>query len=674
VLEAGIRRHPSDFWMHFELGWAYWFGKPQRLDLALGCFRTAVALRLNVAAAWHFLTAATAEKAKMAGRTSEPDAIAALKERVKANPDDFAVRRELGLLLFNNTRDYAGAAEVFRELTLCKPETAEYHHLLGEALRWANRIQESVATHRVAVRLAPETPRHNAHLGIVLSLNGEHEEAIRQLLQAINHPTDPQKYGSSHLADAYEAAGMITEAVAAYRNAVRYFAFNYHDWQRLSNVAYKAKDFETSATAAREAMRLEPGQSYHPWRLDLALEALGDTAGAASAHRQDGILCRITKRPDHAVTCFQRAIALTPHDATLFHEIAVTHLENGNLPAADTAAQDALRLDSNLAPAYAIRGDIARRQRRFADSLTAYETAVRLAPADLGYLHSRAAAFHNFGRVAEAEAGYRDVLRQNPDREQTLLNLGNLLRLKGDPAGSVTVYREVIRVNPKLPAAYINLAFAYRMHGRLPEAVAAMRKAVEIAPNDATTRPQLAFVEKLLVTEHALPAVLAGTKQLPEADAFTYSQFCLMARPGKFALAFRLYAGLPELKFPHAYNAACAAVLLAAGRDPSVSEVSLDEWYYLMGRALEWMAADLAQFKSQLADPNPQRQASAKANLRHHLADPDLAPVRDPGQIKLMPDPDERAKWERFWADLRRTADDAGVSWRELAPAPHAVK
>jgi len=115
VLEAGIRRHPSDFWMHFELGWAYWFGKPQRLDLALGCFRTAVALRLNVAAAWHFLTAATAEKAKMAGRTSEPDAIAALKERVKANPDDFAVRRELGLLLFNNTRDYAGAAEVFRD-------------------------------------------------------------------------------------------------------------------------------------------------------------------------------------------------------------------------------------------------------------------------------------------------------------------------------------------------------------------------------------------------------------------------------------------------------------------------------------------------------------------------------------------------------------------------------
>lgn len=53
--------------------------------------------------------------------------------------------------------------------------------------------------------------------------------------------------------------------------------------------------------------------------------------------------------------------------------------------------------------------------------------------------------------------------------------------------------------------------------------VATVRKAVEIA-NDANSRQHLAFVEKLLATEHALPAILAGTKDLPRPMP-SYAQF-----------------------------------------------------------------------------------------------------------------------------------------------------
>ena len=51
--------------------------------------------------------------------------------------------------------------------------------------------------------------------------------------------------------------------------------------------------------------------------------------------------------------------------------------------------------------------------------------------------------------------------------------------------------------------------------------------------------------------------------------------------------------------------------------------------------------------------------ACAKVLLAHGQADPNLAGVRDPQELATLP-PEERAAWEKFWADvadlLRRVA------------------
>jgi predicted TPR repeat methyltransferase len=131
----------------------------------------------------------------------------------------------------------------------------------------------------------------------------------------------------------------------------------------------------------------------------------------------------------------------------------------------------------------------------------------------------KASAAHRKGMFAEAEKGYREVLRRKPDWGQVLNALGtvfldqsqpdkakkvfskaanlnppyipacyNLARLKqrqNDHKGAISIYRAMLETQPDLGDAWNNLGVAYRETGDQDEALSCFQRAVEFAPDMA---------------------------------------------------------------------------------------------------------------------------------------------------------------------------------------------
>ncbi len=131
----------------------------------------------------------------------------------------------------------------------------------------------------------------------------------------------------------------------------------------------------------------------------------------------------------------------------------------------------------------------------------------------------KASLAHREGRLAEAEKGYREVLRRKPDWGQVLnalgtvfldqsltdkagkvfkkapnlkppnipacYNLARLMQRQNDHQGAVHIYRAMLESQPDLGEAWNNLGVAYRETGNQDEALTCFHKAVKFAPDMA---------------------------------------------------------------------------------------------------------------------------------------------------------------------------------------------
>ena len=127
-----------------------------------------------------------------------------------------------------------------------------------------------------------------------------------------------------------------------------------------------------------------------------------------------------------------------------------------------------------------------------------------------------ATELHRMGRLEEAQALYRGVLRVNsehpdalhflgvlhhmsgdrneaerlvrlahdaaPENPHILNNLGNILREEGRRNEAAEAYQQALEYDPNLADAHSNLGTWHRDNGRLEQALASYRRAVEVAP------------------------------------------------------------------------------------------------------------------------------------------------------------------------------------------------
>jgi predicted O-linked N-acetylglucosamine transferase (SPINDLY family) len=114
--------------------------------------------------------------------------------------------------------------------------------------------------------------------------------------------------------------------------------------------------------------------------------------------------------------------------------------------------------------------------------------------ASIAELVQAADSHRRAGRLAEARAGYEEVLRHAPDSPAVLNNLGTLLVLQGDPAGARPLLERALQLRPDHALAHNNLGTAWLALGRFAEARACFTRALVHQPRLAQAHYNLGTI------------------------------------------------------------------------------------------------------------------------------------------------------------------------------------
>ena len=482
-------------------------------------------------------------------------------------------------------------------------------------------------------------------LGNTLAAAGLPEEAADFLRQAQRrHPAD---FWINH-----DLAYVLMERVSPPRpeEALGYFraalalrpgspAAHYN----LGNALLARKDWPGAAACYRRALELYPEYASAHHNLGIVLREQGDLAGAVASHRKAielnptnprahyhlGIALREQGGLDGAVACLRKAVELNPQNPRAHYHLAVVLREGGDFAGAADCLRRALELD----------------------------------PKDVGFHHDLGWALDARGDLDGAAACYRRALELDPKRAAAALSLGLVLQRQEDLPGAVASYRRVLQIDPKHAEAHCRLGIALLQQGHFREALAEARTGHDLDSRQKNwSFPSALAVqrcERFLELDRRLPAVLKGEAR--PAGPAGYVELATLCRYKRlYAAAERFYREAftadaklaDDLSARHRYHATCSAALAGCGQGADAPKPDDKDRARLRRQALEWLRAERAAWAAVA------NRARALQTLARWQTDPDLAGVREPGQLAALP-PAERAAWQQLWADAAAVAAKA---------------
>lgn len=188
-----------------------------------------------------------------------------------------------------------------------------------------------------------------------------------------------------------------------------------------------------------------------------------------------------------------------------------------------------------------------------------------VAPPNIARELKRALALHQAGRLADAGAIYRDILKADPDNADALNLMGVLLQAGGELPTAITLLQKATEIAPDYLAAHVNLGNALQLAGRLQDAVAAFEKAMTLNPNVPEPANNLASALNALGRHAAaVDACVAALKARPDfaeahinmgnalvglkkpADAETSYRRAIELKPGNATAYFNLGNALAD--------------------------------------------------------------------------------------------------------------------------------
>ena len=269
-----------------------------------------------------------------------------------------------------------------------------------------------------------------------------------------------------------------------------------------------------------------------------------------------------------------RALALSPTDETI--------------PAATTAFESAIALDSAFAPAWVslaearagemVRGlrptkEIAPLARTAAEGALALDSTSARARTALGLV-----LFHRDWKWADAERQFQQAIALNPDLVEVHHWYSHLLTALGREDESLTESRRALALSPMDPELTTHLGWHYLMAGEYGQADTALARAVSLDPGNPDAHYLLAVLAGVRGDYVSADAHLARIPA-PAADRprIRTEVGRVQALAGQTEGAKRVYDGLRESAMTGFVPSYDLAVLLLAMGDESRALALLDE-------------------------------------------------------------------------------------------------
>jgi tetratricopeptide (TPR) repeat protein len=212
-----------------------------------------------------------------------------------------------------------------------------------------------------------------------------------------------------------------------------------------------------------------------------------------------------------------------PSSAMLHLDLATAYFETGDTDRALTEANDAIRLNRNLLPAYIVAGRINEDKGQHAKAIELSETVLAAQPQnpDARLIHARADL--GLGDVDKAQAELQPLVQQFPRMNDARLALGSIYLAKRDYQKAAELYQAVANSNPPDIRGFIGLQTVKVQMGKADEAVQAMRDLAQKNPTVLAYRYQLANFEAA-DAQQAAKTDPAHSKALMEEAIDNYKQ------------------------------------------------------------------------------------------------------------------------------------------------------
>jgi serine/threonine-protein kinase len=292
-----------------------------------------------------------------------------------------------------------------------------------------------------------------------------------------------------------EAASCLRAALAVKPHAVVY--------KDLGAALGNLGDYGGSVAAARQALRLQPGDAEAYFNLGHAYLYLGDRRRAARAlgeavrlrpksalfHNGLGIARAAQGDQTRAAAEFRRALRLQPGYAEAHCNLGISLAAQGDADGAARAFRAAVRHNRRYAEAhYQLGLLLARRPDKRPRAVAALRRAVRYGPQNAAAFFSLGKVLLDQGEVGAAVPALRRALRLQPDHLEARYHLGVALARQDRTAGAIEALNEVARRRPTHAPTHFWLGRLWFQRRDFDRAAAAYRRALRYQPNDARVR------------------------------------------------------------------------------------------------------------------------------------------------------------------------------------------
>jgi Tfp pilus assembly protein PilF len=152
------------------------------------------------------------------------------------------------------------------------------------AMEW----RDEATVLRRMLQVDPEAPVVHLRLADLAEQEGRAEDSLRHIQAAVRYAVSARDRldARERLAVYYGSSGRLDEAERLLVEVLREDPSRFRAWMNLGNVALSRGDASRARDCYERALRLSPRFGDAAFNLSLALEALGDPAGAAAARRQ----------------------------------------------------------------------------------------------------------------------------------------------------------------------------------------------------------------------------------------------------------------------------------------------------------------------------------------------------------------------------------------------------
>jgi serine/threonine-protein kinase len=561
-----------------------------------------------------------------------------LRRALQQHADDFWLNHSLGLLLVNARRPLDGVPYL-TAATALRPQSPGAFVNLGVALADLNRFEQALAAYDRAVALKPDYAQGHYNRAVVLQQLSRSTEALAAIDRALAVQwNDPQ----SHL----QRCAVLT-------------ALNRRDeaLEAATEALHQRPDF--SAALYRRATLLEEKGRTAEAKADLDHAAAMNVIDVTAVTDRVEALLRLG-RTEEALALSDRLVAQRRDsaDAYLTRGLVLQHLKRN--AEALAAVDKAITLRPEYAGAHYNRGFLLERLQRPAEALPSYERALALRPDYFDALVNRGGVLRGMGRLQEALDSLTRAVAVRPNDARAHLGRGNVLVSLRQYDAAADDFVEAIRIRPNYAEAHCNLGNARKLKGRFVEALECYKRGHDIATHipdwPYPSAQWVAQVEHLIELEASLPDVRAG-KVAPRSieDYRSLAWMCSDFHNWPATAARLLEDAMrqaPALQKASdvRISAAEAAARAGTGRGDDAADVTEEKRGHWRRSSLDWLRNELEEATRRLKSDDPALRNGARQELSRWRTDAAFAGLRG-AALAALPD-DERAAWQRFWADV----------------------